>query len=138
MLKSGLAALGVALALAGPAAARPGADVTTDYYADAAKTKWVGMTELTCGGGIIRQGRRTAFYTRSSDSCGRARFDTVRMQSFATMKPNPLVQCRAACDRKFNHPPQICLPNSCPAQEQHTECLNACEETYGPNAGSRR
>jgi hypothetical protein len=68
-----LAMLGL-MTVFGPASvqARPSNSVETDYYADRQKTRLVGHTELLCSGGVVRQGRRTSFFTRTSSPCGRA------------------------------------------------------------------
>lgn len=125
-------AFGVALLMlvaAGPAAARSPNDVTTTYFADSAKTKWVGEVELTCGGGIIKFGRTSAFFKRSSDSCAQARMTPIAFGRFGGTPADRIAACHFRCGTRFSHrPPQMCTPEGCPGNEALSECNASCDE----------
>lgn len=122
------AALLTIIALA-PAAARPANDVTTTYFADAKKTKWVGEFELTCGGGHVSFGHKSAFFTKTSDSCSRGAMTPIAMSRFKGTLQDRVAACHAGCTFRFHHrPPAICLPEGCPVDEAAQQCHASCDE----------
>ena len=117
------------LIAAGPAAARPANDVTTTYFADAAKTKWVGEVELTCGGGVVSFGHRSAFFKRSSDSCSPARMTPVAFGRFGGTLADKIEACHNRCAIRFSHRPRLpCTPDACPSNDALNECNASCDE----------
>ncbi|WP_156678040.1 hypothetical protein [Sphingomonas profundi] len=128
----------LATAIGGVAHARPLNDVTTTYYADKAKTKWIGSVELTCGGGIISFGRKSAFFTRSSDSCAQHRVKPDAVSRIARHGLNAQQVCYAMCYRKFGRP-EMCLPDgTCPQQEALEQCNQSCADVPdSPPANNR-
>ena len=120
------------LAAASVAVARTNNDVTTTYFSDPAKTKWVGETELTCGGGIIRFGHTSAFFTRSSDSCSQTRMNSVTFKRLSGTPADKAAACHFRCGVKFGHP-QLCTPDACPGTEALKECNAGCDELEQSN-----
>lgn len=117
------------LLMAGPAMARRANDVTTTYFADAARTKWVGEVELTCGGGIIKFGRTSAFSKRSSDSCLNSRMTPTALSRFGGTLSDKIAACHFRCGTRFSHrPPQMCTPDGCPGNEALSQCNASCDE----------
>ncbi len=112
------------------AIARPANDVTTNYYSDPQHTKWIGSTELTCGGGRISFGRRSQYYTRQSDSCGDHRVGVDAVKAYGASRLPPLQVCYSICDRKYGRP-GMCLPDgTCPDREALDACLDTCKQEY--------
>ena len=115
-----------------PCDALPPNDVITTYFADAAKTKWVGEVELTCGGGIIKFGRTSQFLKKSSDSCRPGRMTPIAMSRFAGPPRDRVAACNLRCDVRFHHrPPMMCTPNACPTDaldEAAAQCHASCNE----------
>ena len=124
-------------AFAGTAYALPANDVTTSYFSDAAKTKLVGTVERTCAGGTIVFGRKTAFSTRTSDSCLPHRISRSAVLSSARRGLSPQQTCHAMCERRFGGP-GICLPDgSCPKQEAAAECNATCDAQFNATSNGQ-
>ena len=64
-----LAACGLAAGLAPAAIALPGSSVGTYYFSTAAKTKLVGHSHLSCGGGFAKSGKITPYYEAYDTPC---------------------------------------------------------------------
>ena len=108
-------------------ASRPN-DVVHDYFSDPQLDHWVGEVEYTCGGGIIFQGKRTAYEKHTSDSCSVRKVGIARMSSIpaSTSKLNRITICRNYCSRKFGGP-HLCTLDGCPDAEALAECNTDCE-----------
>jgi len=114
---------------AGPTAARTPADVTTTYFADSAKTKWVGEIELTCGGGVIKFGHTSSFYKKSKDSCSKPRMSPIAFGRLGGTVADKIAACYFRCGVRYGHrPPQLCTPEGCPGNEALSECNASCDE----------
>ncbi len=108
-----------------PALAIRGSDVLHEYFSDASHRKLVGTIEYTCGGGIIKFGRKSPFVRTQSDSC---RPNRVNMTKFTAARRDPLKyveMCKRRCDIKYHV--GLCLPESCPTSEAAAECRANCE-----------
>ena len=60
------------MALAGTSGfilAAPANEVTTTYFSDSAKTKFVGIRILPCRGRLQTLGKQTRYYTKTSTKC---------------------------------------------------------------------
>ena len=121
-----------AIMASAPVVALPPNDVTTTYFADAKKTKWVGEFELTCGGGHISFGHKSAFFTKTSDSCSRGRMTPIAMSRFSGPIKDRVAACHAACSVRFHRrPPMLCTPEGCPSDalnEAAQQCHTSCDE----------
>ncbi len=119
----------LATTICGTAVARTANDVTTTYFADAAKTKVVGFMELTCGGGVIRSGRTSRFTLKTTDSCSLHRVSSSALKQVAAGHGGLTrgQACHAMCYRKFGTP-AYCLPDgSCPQRDALDECNQSCD-----------
>ena len=115
------------------ASARSPVDVTTTFYADAAKTQWVGEIELTCGGGIIKFGHRSPFSTQTSDSCLPGRMSQSTLSRFKGVRFDRVAACRNACVVRFYKGLGFCSTNDCPERDALNDCLSGCDGMNGDN-----